>query len=140
MIDFNKMFESYKKSAEDKIKDAINETKEELGDLTTDRTCMIYSSYLYNNLKKKMLSASIMDTKEDFNMDYRHRFVTVKDKDGTYLIDLTFSQFGDDPILIDLVKNGYDIMTKEKWEIYFDKLLLSTKGNTYGGSNGKINI
>ena len=97
------------KDIETEIKNSINETKEQLKDLDVDRMCLIYSSYLYENLKKRHVLAHIIDTK-DLGLSYQHRFILVYAKEY-FLIDLTYAQFCNENALFShLLKDGYQII------------------------------
>ncbi len=85
-----------KDSTEEKIEQAIQDTKDELSGLTTDTTCMIYSSYLQENLRKQHLANQIVSTTE-FDYPYNHQFnVVPKNDKELYIIDLTYQQFQSD--------------------------------------------
>ena len=89
--------------------------------------CMVYSSYVYENLKKRHISCHIIDT-NDLSIKYEHRFVLVPTGNKYYLVDLTFSQFKKEDLLPKKKKNGYDIMDNDKWTLYL---------NTISNSNNK---
>ena len=106
---YDKMLNISNKNIEEEIKNAILETKDELKGLDVDRMCKIYSSYLYENLKKRHVLAHIIDTK-DLGFSFQHRFILVYYK-VYYLIDLTYSQFNNNNILFSkLLNNGYQII------------------------------
>ncbi len=90
---------------EDKIVDAIDDTREELRELTTDQTCKYYSSSIKNNLTKRHLINRIVNT-SDYDLPYEHQFNVVYGNDNYYLIDLTYSQFKNTDF-IDLLFLGY---------------------------------
>ena len=114
------------KNIEDKIISAIDEVKKELGDLETERTCMIYSGHLYNKLREKHVMCRLVDTK-DLGIDYQHQFVLVSEnRDSYFLADLTYEQFGDDELLKKLISSGYEKMDELKWSYYMSKF------DTYG--------
>ncbi len=79
------------KNIEEEIKSSIIDTRRQLCNLNEDRMCLIYSSYIYQNLKKRHILSHIIDTKY-LGLNYQHRFVLVYAK-NYYLIDLTYSQF-----------------------------------------------
>ncbi len=90
---------------EDKIKEAIKKTKNELHDLTENQTCKIYSSYLSNNLTSNHIVNKIIKT-GDFS-SYDHHFILIpNDNKSYYLIDLTYSQFNNIEYFEELLKNG----------------------------------
>lgn len=114
---YDKMLNISGKDIEEEIKKSIIETKQQLICLDQDRMCLIYSSYLYQNLKKRHILAHIIDTK-DLGFDFNHRFILVYDKDY-YLLDLTYSQFLDDnPIFIKLLNDGYQKINNKDFLMY----------------------
>ncbi len=70
------------------IKQAIKKTKSDLTNLDYERMCLVYSSYLYENLKSLSCLAYIIDT-NDLGFDYKHRFILVPDNNLYYLVDLS---------------------------------------------------
>lgn len=75
------------------ISDSIKNVNDELNGLTKDRMCKVYSSYVYNELKKKHILARLINT-NDLSFDYEHQFILVPINKLTkdyYLIDLTYS-------------------------------------------------
>ena len=89
---------------EEKIKSCISNVRLELEDLIEDQTCMIYSSYISEELYKNHIINRIIRTGEVSSYD--HHFVLVpKDGDSYYLRDLTYSQF-----------NNYDYNQAQKEE------------------------
>ena len=77
------------------ISDSIKTVNNELNGLTKDRMCKVYSSYVYNELKKNHILARLINT-SDLGFDYEHQFILVPINKLTkdyYLIDLTYSQF-----------------------------------------------
>ena len=119
---------------EEEIKNAIKEVKTSLEKLDTERTCMIYSSYIKESLSKKNIVARIIDTK-DLGIDYSHHFCMVpKNKNEYYLIDLTFNQFGQHYLFDDLYEKGYmlidnnilaeylEIFNNKKYDITMDEV------------------
>lgn len=113
------------------IKQAINKTKSDLANLDYERMCLVYSSYLYENLKELSCLAYIIDT-DDLGFDYKHRFVLVPvDNSNYYLADLTYKQFGkDDDILSKLSSDGYEKIDNEKYNYYLSKVTGSEKDIT----------
>lgn len=104
------------KTVEEKIIKSISKTKEELADLGPERMCMIYSGYLLDNLRKEHAICRLVDT-NDLGLDYQHQFILVNNGDGYYLVDLTYSQFGDNSWNA-LLSDGYDIVDDEKFSKY----------------------
>ena len=113
------------------IKQAINKTKSDLANLDYERMCLVYSSYLYENLKELSCLAYIVDT-DDLGFDYKHRFVLVPvDDSNYYLADLTYKQFGkDDDILSKLSSDAYEKIDNEKYNYYLSKVTGSDKDIT----------
>ena len=90
---------------EEIIRDSIKEVKEKLKGLDYNQTCLIYSSALFEILKRKHILVHIINTL-DLGYSYLHQFLLVYDGNKYYLIDLTYKQFNDNS-LIDLNENGY---------------------------------
>ena len=113
------------------IKQAINKTKSDLANLDYERMCLVYSSYLYENLKELSCLAYIVDT-DDLGFDYKHRFVLVPvDDSNYYLADLTYKQFGkDDEVLNKLYNDGYEMLDNEKYNYYLNKVTGTNKDIT----------
>ena len=103
---YQKMLNITNRNIRLEIENAIKETKEECKNLTTERTCHIYSSILYEKLKEKNIITRILNAK-DFQIDYEHYFVLVTEtKEKTYIIDLTYDQFNPER-LETLKEEGY---------------------------------
>ena len=90
---------------EEIIQESIKEVKENLQGLDYNQTCLIYSSALFEILKRKHILVHIINTL-DLGYSYLHQFLLVYDGNNYYLIDLTYRQFNDNS-LSDLNKNGY---------------------------------
>jgi hypothetical protein len=90
---------------EEVIRDSIKEVKEKLKGLDYNQTCLIYSSALFEILKRKHILVHIINTL-DLGYSYLHQFLLVYDGNKYYLIDLTYKQFNDNS-LSDLNENGY---------------------------------
>ena len=104
---------------ETEIKEAIEDTKDELSNLTTETTCMIYSDYLSRNLTKRHVINRVVST-SDYNLPYYHQFNIVPGKDNKlYLIDLTFPQF-QVSTLDELTKKGYMLVDTDTYGKYLD--------------------
>ena len=103
---------------EDKIVDAIDETRVELRDLTTDQTCKYYSSSIKNNLTKRHLINRIVNT-NDYDLPYEHQFNVALGNDKYYLIDLTYSQFKNGEF-IDLLFLGYMELDNDMFNHYLE--------------------
>lgn len=99
-----------------KIDKAIKKTKEELSDLDTERMCMIYSGYLYDNLRREHTICRLVDT-TDLGLSYQHQFILVNNGDSHYLVDLTYDQFGDDSFP-KLLESGYEEFSDDKFRSY----------------------
>ena len=113
------------------IRKAIENTKSELNGLDYERMCLVYSSYLYENLKELSCLAYIIDT-NDLGFDYKHRFVLVPvDDSNYYLADLTYKQFGkEDEVLTKLYNDGYEKIDNDKYNYYLNKVTGSDKDIT----------
>jgi hypothetical protein len=108
-----------KVNVEKEIQDAIEDTKDELNNLTTDTTCMIYSDYLSRNLTKRHVVNRVVSTK-DYNYPYKHTFTMVPEtEDKEYLIDLTYPQFQDD-MFEDLLQKGYMKVSRDLFTEYLE--------------------
>lgn len=128
---YDKMLNIANLNKESIIKRAIENTKSDLDGLDYERMCLVYSSYLYENLKELSCLAYIIDT-DDLGFDYKHRFVLVPvDDSNYYLADLTYKQFGkDDDILSKLSSDGYEKIDNEKYNYYLSKVTGSEKDIT----------
>ena len=105
---------------EEEIIKAINEVKKELNDLTEERTCKIYSSYIVNELKDKHVPVRLINTL-DLGIDFEHHFVIVPSNDfGDYfIVDLTFTQFNkDSDVFKDLINKGYQVLNDYSLNCY----------------------
>ena len=113
------------------IRKAIENTKRDLDGLDYQRMCLVYSSYLYENLKELSCLAYIIDT-NDLGFDYKHRFVLVPvDDSNYYLADLTYKQFvKEDEVLSKLYNDGYEKIDNDKYNYYLNKVTGSDKDIT----------
>ena len=113
------------------IRKAIENTKRDLDGLDYERMCLVYSSYLYENLKELSCLAYIIDT-NDLGFDYEHRFILVPiDDSNYYLADLTYKQFGkEDEVLSKLYNDGYEKIDNDKYNYYLSKVTGSDKDIT----------
>ena len=109
---------------EETIKASINEVvMKELNNLTKERTCLIYTSYLYASLKRKNVLCYIMDTFEDLNSTYQHRFIMVpKDKNHRFIIDLNINIFGHQQEFTFLENNGYQLLNNAEYLEYLSHI------------------
>ena len=105
------------------IKDVRKKVSFALPDLDKSQTCLIYSSYVYYYLTDQNVLCYFVNTNEDYDTDYEHYFVYVPyDENNRYVIDLTYSQFGEDEKFSDMYKNGYMLLSKEKYQDYLHKI------------------
>ena len=112
------------------IKKAIENTKSDLEGLEYERMCLVYNSYLYENLKDMSCLAYIVDT-DDLGFDYKHRFVLVPDNNLYYLVDLTYKQFGkEDKVLNKLYNDGYQEIDNDKYNYYISRVTGNNKDIT----------
>ena len=113
------------------IKIAIDNTKKDLANLDYERMCLVYSSYLYENLKDLSCLAYIVDT-TDLGLDYRHRFVIVPDNNSKYyLLNLTYKQFADnDERLNKLCNTGYQKIDDDIYNYYLNVVTNNSKNIT----------
>ena len=104
---------------EEAIIEAIEKTKKELENLTTESTCLIYSSYLTRNLGKLHILNKLINTK-DYDYPYEHQFNLIPlDERNAYLVDLCFEQFHS-PKLKSLKLDGYIIVDDKMLETYLE--------------------
>ncbi len=101
---------------EEIIRDSIKEVKEKLQGLDYNQTCLIYSSALFEILKRKHILVHIINTL-DLGYSYLHQFLLVYDGNKYYLIDLTYKQFNDNS-LSDLNENGYIEIDDNTFKFY----------------------
>ena len=121
------------------IEDSIKETQELLKGLDYNQTCLIYSSLLFEILRRKNILVHIINTK-DLGY-YEHQFLLVYDGINYYLIDLTYKQFNN-KYLNNLLANNYTLID----DFNFNKnLQIITNSNlsinlsdifVYRGNNG----
>lgn len=119
---FNMMSNIRNTSIEEEIKKTINSVKNTYSNLDIERTCMLYSSIVHENLSKKHIPSRIISTK-DLGINYEHRFIIVKNDnkaENYFLIDLTYNQFFNKvpDEFLELSKNGYQIINNEKFKDY----------------------
>ena len=108
---------------EECIKKAILKTKLELQSLDEERMCLIYSSYLYQNLLEYHLLAHLIDTK-DLGFSFCHHFVLAYDVIDYYLMDLTYKQFlRKDAIFLKLLSDGYQKIDNLQFNHYLKSIL-----------------
>lgn len=121
------------------IEDSIKETQELLKGLDYNQTCLIYSSLLFEILRRKNILVHIINTK-DLGY-YEHQFLLVYDGINYYLIDLTYKQFNN-KYLNNLLANNYTLIDDFNFNKY---LQIITNSNlsinlsdifVYRGNNG----
>ena len=121
------------------IEDSIKETQELLKGLDYNQTCLIYSSLLFEILRRKNILVHIINTK-DLGY-YEHQFLLVYDGINYYLIDLTYKQFNN-KYLNNLLENNYTLIDDFNFNKY---LQIITNSNlsinlsdifVYRGNNG----
>ena len=116
-MNINEMLNIDGKKVEDKIEDAIDETRRELDGLMTDLTCKIYSQYMKKNLNKQHAIHKVVNTLE-FGFPYEHHFNVVMENDKNfYVVDLTYNQF-QNPEFLDLIFKGYEKLSDEEFAQY----------------------
>ena len=98
------------------IKEVIDTVREELDEITTERTCRVYNEYINYYLTKNRIMHRTVDT-EDYGCNYSHVFSIVPNIDDYYLIDLTYEQFHNNKYL-DLLVNGYQKVNKKELNDY----------------------
>ena len=101
---------------EEVIKVSIKEVKEKLQGLDYNQTCLIYSSALFEILKRKHILVHIVNTL-DLGYSFEHQFLLVYDGNKYYLIDLTYRQFNDNT-LNELNENSYIKIDDNTFKFY----------------------
>lgn len=82
--------------------------------------CKVYSSYLHEELQKRHVPASIINTME-IGIDYEHIFILVSTniEEKYYLSDLTFNQFHtNENEFTKLLIDGYQIVDNSLFNKY----------------------
>jgi len=79
-------------NVQEEIENSIKVTKEKLKDLTINRMCYVYNSYLFEEMKKRHLNVRLINLL-DLGFDFKHYFVLVSGDGEFYLADLTYEQF-----------------------------------------------
>ena len=115
---YDRMLNINNLNIDEEIKMAIASVKNQLDGLTFERTCLVYASYIYNELKDRHLNVNFMST-EDINDAYIHYFNIVNSSIGKYLIDLNYKQFNNDEYP-DLLDNGYQLVNEEEFNHYLE--------------------
>ncbi len=92
------------------IQEAILNTKQELKNLTEERTCKIYNTLFFKKMVSQHIPARLINTL-DLGFCYEHVFVIIPSTTlmggGYTLVDLTFSQFKSFKGFEKLIKQGY---------------------------------
>lgn len=106
------------------IQEAILSTKQELKDLTEERTCKIYNSLFLRKILSRHIPARLINTL-DLGFWYEHVFVIVSNKSliggGYTLVDLTFSQFKSFDGFEKLIQQGYQELEDIKFNDYLKR-------------------
>ena len=119
-MEMSEMLNIRGKNVEDEIQNAIATVQKELEGLDTERTCKIYSSYILRELQNRHIIARLLNTK-NIDLNYEHEFVMATDGTSSYIIDLTYSQFGQNEPQ-ELNKNGYIKCTKNVLHNYINTI------------------
>ena len=93
---------------QEEIENSINITKEKLKDLTINRMCHVYNSYLFEEMKKRHLNVRLINLL-DLGVDFKHYFVLVNGEGVFYLADLTYEQFCNQDLNSLMSGGGYEI-------------------------------
>lgn len=109
----------YGKNNEEQLIKAISMVKDQLNNLTEERMCKVYSSYLLNELNLRHVPVRKINTLE-FGLTYEHEFILVPTNDnGYFLADLTFSQFNQNRENLTQLQNcGYQLMDNQSLHSY----------------------
>ena len=103
----------------EKIEETIQEAKQQLTNLTVQRTCRIYCEEVRQGLLKRHILNRVIDT-GDYGYPYSHQFVLVPiDEEQFYLIDLTFPQFSSNE-MENLKENGYQVVGEDSFQTYMN--------------------
>lgn len=120
---YQKLVNIREKDLEKEVRESLKVTREHYADLTTERTCFIYSSKIYEELRSRGVSCNLMNT-NDLGLSYLHYFVMVPfGKDDFYLVDPTYEQFclnNDNDIFSDLIDKGYILVGRKLLRSYLD--------------------
>lgn len=90
---------------EEEIEKSIDNVREKLKDLTINQTCAIFSSYLFEEMKKRHLNIRLINML-DLSLNFEHYFVLVNNFGEFYIVDLTYNQFNKSEFSI-LKHRGY---------------------------------
>ena len=121
MNNLNDILNIKKIDIEKVIQNVIKETRMELINLDISRMCLVYTSYLYEKLKNNSVLAYIVDTMEDLEKRYQHRFIVIPiDGEKKYVLDLTVCQFGKNEKFKKLELDGYQLLNKTDFSSYIE--------------------
>ena len=127
---YDKIQNIYNINKENEIIKVIAEAKSEYQNLTTKRTCVIYSSLIAILLSQKHISVRIINTK-DLGMSFEHQFCLVPDQNKYYLIDLTFEQFNTKGAFPNLLTNGYMLINNTDFNNYLSIVTANERKDIY---------
>lgn len=127
---------------QEEIENSIKITKEKLKDLTINRMCHVYNSYLFEEMKKRHLNVRLINLL-DLGFDFKHYFVLVNGNGEFYLADLTYEQFCNQDLNSMMSGRGYMRLNDYLLNSYISFVLknrvsnLSCDGLFYMDINGK---
>ncbi len=105
---------------ENEIRESLKVTSEYYKNLTKERTCLVYASKVYEELRSRGVSCQMIDT-NSLEVSYSHYFVLVPcNKEVSYLVDPTYEQFCDNnssKVAVSLLEDGY---VKVDEALYYD--------------------
>ena len=107
------------KSIEEKMEKAIEDTHEELDGLVEERMCRVYTDTLTKHLTEEHAVFRRIST-EELGFSYDYHFILVPKEEGYYLLDLTFSQFGENQGFELLSQKGYQYINNSNWDEYIE--------------------
>jgi len=76
----------------EKIEKSILNVRGELKGLNKTQMCLVYSSYLLEEMKKNHLQVRLINTL-DLGFSYEHYFILILGDNKYYIADLTYEQF-----------------------------------------------
>ena len=99
------------KNIEEELVKSISSVLSKLNNLTKERMCKVYNSYLLNELRLRHIPSRLINTL-DLGLNYEHVFVLIaSNNNGYFLADLTFSQFiKESKTFSQLLKSGYQLV------------------------------
>ena len=110
---------------EKNIQEVINKSHNKFNGLITEQTCLIWSSMIYEELKKLHVPVYLLSTNEIENA-YTHYFTIIPYESDYYVIDLTFRQFKNG-LFPDLSIFGYELLSRDEQIKYLE--IVSQKKN-----------